>query len=112
IFNPSYLNLFQMKINVFIEKIERNHHIIMLIILLMMLLSPLAYSQTLCNTGLSEIHTDISCHGSSDGTIIISSLIPSESLYYTWSDGSTTKDRANLAPGIYSLSVTDGEYCN
>ncbi|MEO8150192.1 MAG: T9SS type A sorting domain-containing protein [Bacteroidia bacterium] len=102
-----------MKINLLIDKIERNHHIIMLIILLMMLLAPLAYSQAQpCVTGLTETHTDVSCNGAMNGSVTLSALIPTGGLNYLWSDGNTDQNRTGLAPGTYMVTTYDGEYCS
>ena len=60
---------------------------------------------------LSTIQSNISCSGSSNGSInlTVSSLSPP--FTYLWSNGITTEDLSNLALGIYTVTVTDATGC-
>lgn len=53
-----------------------------------------------------------SCYGSNDATIdasITGGTYPY--YYYNWSNGATTEDLINLAPGIYSVTIEDENGC-
>jgi gliding motility-associated-like protein len=59
--------------------------------------------------------TDETCESSNDGSIDINTEGGSGSYTYNWTDLSGTnnvKDRQNLAPGTYSVIVTDSEGCS
>ena len=51
--------------------------------------------------------TSISCPGQNDGAIDITMSGNNPSA--TWSNGSTTEDVSNLAPGLYDVTVSDGQ---
>ena len=48
------------------------------------------------------------CPGSNDGAIQINATGGSGSYTYLWTNGATTKDVSNLAPGNYNVTVKDG----
>lgn len=50
---------------------------------------------------------DVTCFGFSDGSIDIDVEGPAFLFDYQWSNGDTTQDISNLAPGEYSCTVTD-----
>ncbi|WP_417920850.1 Ig-like domain-containing protein, partial [Christiangramia marina] len=59
--------------------------------------------------------TDETCESSNDGSIDITTEGGSGSYTYNWTDLSGTKnmeDRQNLAPGTYSVIVTDSDGCS
>ena len=51
------------------------------------------------------------CFGSSDGKIEITVQGGTPPYAYQWSDGSNQEDRQNLAPGVYTVQVTDANGC-
>lgn len=51
------------------------------------------------------------CHDKNDGTINITATGGTTPYNYNWSNGSTTEDLASLAPGTYTLIVTDENNC-
>ncbi|MFN0214864.1 MAG: hypothetical protein ACKVT2_11465, partial [Saprospiraceae bacterium] len=51
------------------------------------------------------------CNGSGDGTIDVTVTPVIGPWTYLWSNGETTLDIANLAPGTYTISVTYGVTC-
>jgi hypothetical protein len=56
--------------------------------------------------------TGVACSGNSTGSI---NLTPSGGIpnyYFNWSDGVHTEDRTGLAPGTYSVLITDGADCH
>lgn len=55
--------------------------------------------------------TDVACFGESTGAIDVQIQGGEPGYAYLWSDGSTAEDRTGLAPGSYSLTVTDGNGC-
>ena len=60
---------------------------------------------------LTGTASDITCNGADDGMIDIN-LAGGEAPYtYAWSNGETTEDISNLAPGSYSVVVTDARGC-
>lgn len=60
---------------------------------------------------LSEVHTDVSCFGATDGTatVIVSGGAPPYT--YDWSNGGTTATITGLAPGVYTVNVFDTTGC-
>jgi len=56
---------------------------------------------------LSEVHTNVSCHGNKDGAISISVSGGTPAYHYFWSDGSTSDSRIQLSPGSYSVTVNE-----
>ena len=50
-------------------------------------------------------YANISCGGASDGWISLE--VHGVDPTYLWNDGVTTKDRTNLPPGYYSVTITD-----
>jgi hypothetical protein len=58
----------------------------------------------------AETHTD-ACLTAADGTIDVSVSGGTPPYGYLWSDGPTSEDRGGLAPGSYSLTVTDANGC-
>ncbi|MEP7128671.1 MAG: T9SS type A sorting domain-containing protein [Chitinophagales bacterium] len=62
-----------------------------------------------CNLSLELNGTDVSCHDDSNGTLDLSvSGAQSNNVSYLWNDGATTEDRSDLAPGTYTVTVSDG----
>lgn len=55
--------------------------------------------------------TNNSCAGQTDGGIDVTALGGLGTLTYLWSNNTTAQDLANVAEGIYSLTVTDGSGC-
>lgn len=55
--------------------------------------------------------TGVSCDGSTDGTISITASGGTPGYTYGWSDGATAEDRSGLAPGTYTVTVTDANGC-
>ncbi|MBT8196704.1 MAG: gliding motility-associated C-terminal domain-containing protein, partial [Bacteroidia bacterium] len=55
---------------------------------------------------LSATHTDVNCFGGADGTIdlTVTGIGP---FLYNWSNGETIEDIDSLAPGTYTVTVTD-----
>jgi hypothetical protein len=64
---------------------------------------------TISPNTLSE---DVSCFGESDGSIDSSPSGGSSPYIYSWNDGQSTQDRADLAAGNYILTVTDVNGCS
>jgi hypothetical protein len=54
--------------------------------------------------------TDVSCNGSTDGSIMVNASGIGQ-LTYAWSNGDDSNFAQNLAPGIYSVSITDEAMC-
>ncbi len=75
----------------------------MRLLLLPLLLIPAFAS---ANLVINSNGVNPSC-GNSDGSINITVLGGQPPYTYAWADGPTTEDRTGLAPGSYSLTVTD-----
>ena len=61
--------------------------------------------------------TNVSCHGFADGSITANPtggtpISPSGTYTYSWSDGQITQTATGLAPGLYSVTVTDANGCS
>ncbi|MFK7978963.1 MAG: PKD domain-containing protein, partial [Saprospiraceae bacterium] len=52
-----------------------------------------------------------SCNGANDGTAIITPTGGVPDYTYLWSNGATTRSVSNLAPGTYTVTVTDANGC-
>ncbi len=70
----------------------------------------LAKIENICHppVAVSLAATDISCFDETDGTIMATATLGDGNYSYAWSTGATTSSISNLAPGNYSLTVTDG----
>lgn len=55
--------------------------------------------------------TPVSCFNAANGSITLEVTGGTAPYQYLWSDGSALKDRTGLAPGTYSLTVTDKNGC-
>ncbi len=53
----------------------------------------------------------ITCAGANDGVAIVTATGGDENFTYEWSTGETTRSIANLAPGVYTVTITDGNDC-
>ncbi len=65
---------------------------------------------------LSVSSFNINCYGDNDGSITASPsggtpISPSGTYTYLWSDGQITQTANSLSPGIYDVTVTDGNGC-
>lgn len=60
---------------------------------------------------LGGTHTDATCNGSDNGSIDVIVTGGAAPYTYAWNTGATTQDITNLAPGNYSVSVTDANGC-
>lgn len=57
------------------------------------------------------VRANVTCNGAANGTIATTTTGGTAPYGYNWSDGSTDEDRAGLAPGIYTVTVTDAHGC-
>lgn len=60
---------------------------------------------------ISGEKTDIACHGSSTGSIVLTVTGGTGSYTYLWNGGSTDKDRSNMPAGSHTVTVTDQAGC-
>lgn len=63
--------------------------------------------------GVSNIKTDVDCHGDATGAIDVSfnAITPATPYTYEWSNGSTIEDLTGLIAGQYQLSAFDANGC-
>jgi hypothetical protein len=59
---------------------------------------------------VSATKTDETC-ATANGTIDVTVSGGTNPYTYAWNDGDTTEDRTDLAPGTYTVTVTDGNNC-
>ncbi len=64
-----------------------------------------------CNLVVTTTTTDESCFECANGTATITLVGASDPITYLWSNGATTDAIENLAPGDYSVVITDGNNC-
>ncbi len=55
--------------------------------------------------------SDVSCNGAGDGFIDIAVGGGTSPFTFLWSNAATTEDVSNLAPGTYTVTVTDANLC-
>ncbi|OEK02778.1 hypothetical protein BFP97_15135 [Roseivirga sp. 4D4] len=60
---------------------------------------------------LSGTKTDVSCFGADDGTVDITVSGGEAPYTFAWSNGETTEDVTSLAPGNYTVNITDARGC-
>ena len=69
-------------------------------------------SPIIINSVLSNYNGyNVSCFGSNDGTINITTSGGVPSYHYLWNDTVTNKDRINLSAGVYIVQVIDTNMC-
>lgn len=59
----------------------------------------------------SPVVTNVSCYGNNDGAANLTVTGGTGPYTYLWSNNATTEDLINLAPGAYSLTITDNNNC-
>ena len=64
-----------------------------------------------CTIELSGVDVNSTCYDADNGTIDLTVSGAHGAVSYLWNDGATTEDRTGLAPGSYSVTVTDDEGC-
>jgi hypothetical protein len=74
-----------------------------------LLFSLALYSQ--CNVQLSAVLSNVSCYGTSTGSIDLKPTGGIEPYSFQWSNGATTEDLNNLSEGTYSVIVIDANAC-
>jgi len=62
-------------------------------------------------TSIIDGRPGISCTGANDGTAIVTATGGDDNFTYEWSTGETTRNIANLSPGPYTVTITDGNNC-
>ena len=55
---------------------------------------------------------NISCFGADDGSIDLAVSGGTGAYTYQWSNGASSKDLSNLAPGTYTVTITDANQCS
>jgi len=56
--------------------------------------------------------TNVTCHGSANGTISIAMAGGNSSYGYAWSNGAVTQNQSNLPAGTYNVSITNANGCS
>ena len=74
--------------------------------------APFVINQPGCNISLSAAATDITCYSANNGAIDVTVTGATGTPSFVWVDGPTTEDRSGLAPGVYSVTVTDVIGCS
>jgi gliding motility-associated-like protein len=60
---------------------------------------------------LSAVPTHVGCGGGSNGAIDLTATGGTPGYTYSWSNGASSQDLSNLAPGTYTVTVTDANGC-
>ncbi len=55
--------------------------------------------------------TDVACAGNNNGKVELAMIGGTAPITYIWSNGSSSQNISNVAPGNYSVTVTDGRGC-
>ena len=61
---------------------------------------------------VSETHTNVTCNGVNDGSINVTVSAGTPVYVFRWNDNDLNEDRNALAPGNYSVTVTDNNSCS
>ncbi|MFN8322818.1 MAG: gliding motility-associated C-terminal domain-containing protein [Chitinophagales bacterium] len=61
--------------------------------------------------GITSVTTNVNCNGADNGAINITVSGGSAPYTYSWSGGETTEDVSGLSGGLYSVIVTDANFC-
>ena len=69
-------------------------------------------TQPLAALSLSEVHTNVSCFGGSNGSISISAVGGTSPYTYLWNNALTTATVSGLPIGTYTVLVTDSLGCS
>ena len=59
------------------------------------------------NIVLDKVIVDVSCYDGTNGSVNLTVTGGTAPYTYMWSNGATTEDLSNLAPGTYTVTVTD-----
>ena len=62
-------------------------------------------------TVINANQTNVSCFGLGNGAIDVNIVQGTPGYTYAWDNGATSQDLADLSPGIYRLTLTDGNGC-
>ena len=65
-----------------------------------------------CNISLTISQTNETMMGANDGTATVNASNGLAPYTYLWSDGQTTQTASLLAPGVYTITVTDSNLCD
>ncbi|HLP22075.1 MAG TPA: hypothetical protein VK174_17295, partial [Chitinophagales bacterium] len=61
---------------------------------------------------IASANTNVSCNGAGNGSINLSVTSGTSPYTYNWGGGINTEDRTGLAPGAYTVTVTDNTPCS
>src|ERR1017187_521084 len=60
---------------------------------------------------ISFVTSNVSCNGNNNGSATATAINGNTPYHYLWSTGSSNATITSLAPGTYSVTVTDGIGC-
>lgn len=64
-----------------------------------------------CSLQANISTTNVSCNGAQNGTASVTLNGAANPVTFNWSNGATTQSVGNLAPGLYAVSILDGNNC-
>ncbi|MBI2270879.1 MAG: SBBP repeat-containing protein [Bacteroidetes bacterium] len=75
------------------------------------LIKALTVTGSCCALNIVAAKTDISCYGSSDGSVSVNTTGGNGVYSYQWSTGSTANNISGLSSGLYTVTAQDGNGC-
>ena len=64
-----------------------------------------------CTLAADIVASNVTCNGANDGTAGVSLTGAANPVSFIWSNGVTTQNISGLTPGVYTVSVVDGNNC-
>lgn len=61
---------------------------------------------------VEEDHSNITCFGGNDGSILLNVTAGTQPFTFEWADGNTAAERTGLLAGVYLVTITDGNGCH
>ena len=60
----------------------------------------------------TQVTTDVTCHGSANGAVNVTTTGGTGTIIYHWNPNASTEDIANLTGGTYNVTISDANNCS